>query len=802
MLLMALWLSIGTQASYAQTPESTPASTPQSTPVPQVTPVSAEQNSTGFIEVTGASTLTPMIQAIPTPAGQSLSGVTEVTFAQLNQPTFELRSPIQQETFSLDIPFRWNVASEASYLEIHYDMEFEGINRNTVGLTNGIVNVYYNDILVGSFPPNEGFNQIERIPISSEAVAGAKGNRHTVSILYFSGNCEAGQQPSLFVVQDTSVIHFDYELLPVEINLADFPYPVAQNVFEPDHILIVIPDNYSDADLSAATSVAATMGLRTFGNVTFDIFTAREATTERLANASAIIVGQPQDNALLLDLYQRNRLPTTLTADLLITGPSNQPISPDDGVIQEIFSDYSNDHVYLTVTGASDLAVSRAAQALSVLAPRYGFEGNLVVIADFQELVSETGQSDTFSLAELGFEDRIFYGIGSHNASLNFFVPANWRITEQPTLTLSYFHSAALKSAASGVTINLNDQPVGSAPIGSENLGERQVVIQLPDSEIKSGARNKLSFEVITNLELPDCVLPELDLIWVRINDSSQLRLPHEEVELNVDPSLNDPLQHFISREDLSDVWFSLPANPTRSELLGVINTAARLGNLTNGPGFAPRVSRGAIADLSELDGYHLIAFGLPTTNPVIAKINDKLPQPFVPGEVNLRQQVGNVVYRLPDNFSLGLVQILPAPWSPDKKAVLVGTGTSPQGEQRAINILTDEEDYYSLDGNVAFITARGIETFDARELVRAPLAAGALAEEVSQVAAVAEETPAEAVPILDPGPTLADPVVDPQKYLPDTSSPLWVTQLTFVLIGAGLVIAAVGGVVSWRKRK
>ena len=795
MVLMALWLSIGTQTSYAQTP--------QSGPTPTTTSVSTEQDSTDTSEVTGTSPTTPTLQATSTAAGQSRSEITEVTLAQLDQPTFELRSPIQQETFSFDTPFRWNVAGESSYLELYYDMEFEGFDRNSAGLANATVNVYYNEILVGSFAPSEGFNQIERIPISSSAIAAANGKRQTVSIVYFSGDCETGQQPSLFVVQDQSKIHFDYELLPVEINLADFPYPVAQNVFEPDHLLIVIPDDYSDVDLSTAASVAATMGLRTFGNVTFDVVTASEATPEKLVNTSAIIVGQPEDNAFLLDLYQRKRLPTTLTADSLIVGSSNQVNSPDDGVIQEIFSDYSNDHVYLIVTGATDLAVTRAAQALSVLAPRYGFEGDLVVIADFQELVSEKEQTDTFSLADLGFEDTTFYGIGSHDASLSFFVPPNWRITEQPTLSLSYFHSNALESAASGVTISLNDQPVGSAPLGGKNQGERQVTIRLPESEIKTGVRNKLTFEALTNLELPECVLPELDLIWFRINDSSQLELPHEEVDLAVDPYLDDPLQYFISREDLSDVWFSLPTNPTHEELLGMINTAAWLGNLTSGPGFAPRVSRGPIDDLAELDDYHLIAFGLPTTNPVIAKINDKLPQPFVPGENYLRQQVGNVVYGLPDNFDLGLIQILPAPWSPDQKAVMIGTGTSPKSEQWAINTLTDETDYYNLDGNVAFITTDSIETFDSRELIRAPLlAAKAISEDVAQVEVAAEDSPAEPAAVSESEPTPAAPVAASPKYLPEATSPIWVTQLTFGLIGAGLVIATVGGFVSWRKKK
>ncbi|MCB0171723.1 MAG: hypothetical protein KDJ97_14330, partial [Anaerolineae bacterium] len=143
------------------------------------------------------------------------------------------------------------------------------------------------------------------------------------------------------------------------------------------------------------------------------------------------------------------------------------------------------------------------------------------------------------------------------------------------------------------------------------------------------------------------------------------------------------------------------------------------------------------------------------------------------------------------------------APWSPDQKAVMIGTGTSPKSEQWAINTLTDETDYYNLDGNVAFITTDSIETFDSRELIRAPLlAAKAISEDVAQVEVAAEDSPAEPAAVSESEPTPAAPVAASPKYLPEATSPIWVTQLTFGLIGAGLVIATVGGFVSWRKKK
>lgn len=739
------------------------------------------------------------------PLAVSPPGVTEVTFAEFNQPSFELRPPLDQQTLALEVPYRWIITGDDSFVEVHYDMQQDGGGGPQVGV-DATVNVYFDDTLVTAFTPVEGINQSLRIPIPAEAIADANLNRHKLSFVYFSGSCDEHLQRSLFVIHDDSFIHFDYDRLPLEVNLADFPRPLAQNIFEPDSILIVIPDNYSDADLEAAASVAATMGQRTFGNTALHVVTASEATPEQLATQSAIIIGQPDKNGFILDLYQRNRLPTTLSpGEPKIIDPSDQPLSPDDGVLQEMLSEYSDNHVYLIVTGGSDIAVNRAARALSVLAPRYGFDGNLVVIADFQEIMSTKNQAkDTFSLTEFDFSDTVFYGIDTHDVSFTFFVPPNWRLIDNPTLTLSYMHSGALQATGSGLTVNLNNKPIGSAPIDQGNLGERQASIELPAADIKVGARNHVKFETITNLDLLDCVLPDLDLAWIRISENSQLQLPHvEEANVEIEASLEDPLSLFISRQDLSDVWFSLSESPTSDELNGMITVAAWLGNLTSGPGFAPRVSRGTIEDATQLEPYHLIAFGLPTTNPIIEMLNEQLPQPFVSGENNLRQEVGNVVFRLPDNFSLGLLQTLSAPWNPGHRVVLVASGTSAEGLDWAINTLTTEDSYYELKGDVAFITAERLETFDSSNYIRGPFTASTDAITENQAEVTAEVAPAEATPTAVPTPEVANLEAASERYLPhDTSGTMMVSQITFGLIGAGLVIVAVGGFLSWRKGK
>lgn len=780
------------QPGFAQTPEAT----------------------TSIITTTETVTLPPAPQATAVPLTQSQPEVAEVTFAQLDQSTFELRSPIDQRTFLFESPYRWALTGGNDYIELHYDMQYETDEPETVPeTTNVAISIYFNDTLLTTFIPTEGSDQTFRVPLPPAAFGETGQTQHRLRFVHLSGDCQDYFERAVFIVHDDSFIHFDYQTLPLEINLANFPRPLVQNLFTSEAILLVIPDDYSDADLAAAASVAATLGHRAFYQITLDIITASQATPERLAQTSAVIIGQPKANTFLQTLYQQNLLPTLLTADgSLIANSATQPISPDDGVLQEVVSTFSPDHVYLIVTGTSDAAVTQAARALSVLAPRYGFDGNLVVISEFHEIEAAEGQPvDTFSLADLGFRDTTMYGLQTGSSSARFFVPANWQLTDKPTLTLSYVHSGELQALGSSVTVNLNGKPAGSVALDPTQLGERQAVIELPAADIRPGVNNRLSFEANLNIQLPQCALPELESTWVRLNETSQLRLPHTEKEAeNVVASLNNPLTPFAARQDLSDVWFSLSENPKADELMGLVRVAAWLGNLSDGPGFAPRVSQGAIGDTAKLEDYHVIAFGRPTTNPIIAHLNDALPQPFIANEDNLSQQVGNVVYRLPDQFSLGLLQALPAPWNRGKKVMLVATGTTPEGVAWAIETLTNEDTYYQLEGDLAFIRGNRIESFNSAKFIRGPLPAAIEAITAGEEVAL-QVTPTEITPTTTLSAVLAVNPPDketqatlPENYIPANplSSSIMVRGLVFGLIGAGVVVAIIGSTLNQRRAR
>ncbi len=812
-LLLLGCLLLGTRPCYAQTPAPT-----------AVSPI------TPTVTLT-LSTPAPAFSLEP-----NRTGVAEITLAQLGQKTTELRPPLSQWSFNFNTPDRWKVSMADSSLELHYDLRQADVVAPPP--PQALVEVYFNEVLLTTFSPAVGENQVIRIPLTPEAVT-EPGLNNQVRLVYLWQNCQTTENQAPLMIRDSSVLHLSYQLTPLTINLADFPRPLTQNPFTPESVALVIPDRYSQADLEAAAIVAATLGQQA-PHLALSLITAAQATPKRLAQTSVIIIGQPQNNRFLLNLYQRRLLPTRLAQDGAgLLDPANQPIAPEAGVLQEIPSDFDPDHVYLVVSGGSAAGVIRAAQALSASAPRYGFEGNLAIISEFYTLNPAIAElAETSSLADLGYKDTTFYGIGDQSLSIRFFIPANWHFSDNPSLTLSYIYSALLQGSASGLTLTLNNKPVASLPIGQATPGAQQQTLALPAADLRPGAYNRLKIDVSTSIRASDCDLPRLDQVWLRILETGQLHLPHTVAQPQPRATLKDALAPFAAGQNLSDVWFALPQNPTAAELQGLVTTAAWLGGLSGGAGFAPRVSTGLISNTAVLTSYHVIALGRPTQNPLIALMNEYLPQPFVPGQDNLRQQIGNVDYRLPDNFSLGLLQTLPSPWNPAKTALVV-SGVTPQGVAWAINTLIGPDTYYGLRGNLAYIRDERIETLDSTKFIRPPLenALETMSQNGDNVALepVAATPPPPAAPTLpvSPLPTPTRPIAlsaaaptallpptapltaaftpagavtpgnIPEKYLPQGATPPpTVNYLILGLVGTGLLIAAVGAFVSWRKSK
>jgi hypothetical protein len=776
LLLVAGFMALTPQVGYAQEPV-------EPTPTPQ--PTLPE----------------PWTNTIP--LGQSPPGVTEVTFAELDVPTFELESPAGGFQFSFVLPYRWDVNVANSYLQLQYDVFFEEIvggSEELNDLDGVILYVFVDETQAEIFQSGDAQTQSIRIPIPSAFSHDPVNDEHVIRVsLYMGENCDLEEDFARVIVYDHSFIHFEYTDNPLELDLSEFPRPVVQNLLGNESIPLVLPDNPNESDLSTAAALAATIGSETFGGVTVDPMLASEATSEAIGERNAIIIGRPSTNPFLGNLYASGDLPTTLGSGGSIIGTSAQPVVAGDGVLQLTPSTVSPGNVFLVVTGDTDEAVLRAARALSAVDPRFGLKGDLVVIQELGAVEEQTIAQDVFTLTDLGFHDTTLAGLGTRSASLRFFVPSNWRFDQDATLVLNYINSSALDETRSGMAIKLNDRAIGSVDLGGTTSVETQVLVEIPADELYPGY-NTLTFEAVMWLE-EICIRPDTPLAWVRIIDNTALVLPHVEVTASGGQYIvEDPVEALITNRDLSNVLIALPETPAREEWVGGIRTAWLMGSMSRGVGFSPTVVLGASTDPAFLEPYHVVAIGRPSTNPIIQLVNDDLSQSFVPGEDALSQEVGNVVYRLPNDFSIGLVEVIPSPWNP-ARAVTVVTGTTQEAVGWSIDALTNEVLFSSL----SLIAGDDVESLETRDAVRGTLdVIETLLQEDVELEETGEEVAGSATPEQEqllPTPTPVLSQAELESLIPDRRTN---RSLVFVITGglivAGVVVAALGLASSRRK--
>ncbi len=485
------------------------------------------------------------------------------------------------------------------------------------------------------------------------------------------------------------------------------------------------------------------------------------------------------------------------------------PVAESDGILQEILSPWDSQQAILMITGLSDEAVHKAAHALGLDAGLPDMEGPAALIREVQPSppVTETWSAD-FTLDDLGYGDRIGYGIYPRSPSLDYWfdVPRGWYYTNESYLSLHFAYSGAIDVQNSSLTVLLNNDPLSTIPFSQISTTEQSLRFAIPGTMFSPGASNKLSIQ--SNLHIAssnECQNFDFTQAWVKVFEDSQLHLgvrAEERVDVLALSYFPSP---FDERPDLSNLLFVLPSDPGATEVESLLLMAARLGRSTKFEEANASVSLGTPPDIL-LQNHHIIAIGRPTRNPWFQDFNTLLPQPFIPSTDKVENRIGEVILRLPPDLLLGYVQELPSPWN-EALSLLVVTGTRDEAVTWAAYMLNRQSSRFR--GNLALVRegAAGMEvhSLDTRRLTSS-------GQETALLTAVPELTPATATPTatlaLDGEvnnssitPTLT--VTPAGERLSNTTVgeglPVWVT----IFIGVtGVTVIVIFALVLWRLRR
>lgn len=282
---------------------------------------------------------------------------------------------------------------------------------------------------------------------------------------------------------------------------------------------------------------------------------------------------------------------------------------------------FENNSPLLAVGGPNSESVLKAARMLANPELRLGLTGLTALVPEGIQM-PRVSMSETFTLADLGYEARTTYGTGEKSLTYAFYLPFSWS-PQRSELELHYTHSRYLYEETSRLKILLNQTLLATLPIVGPESGAHTVTVSLPRTALRPG-QNSLKFTFDLSTPTDHCGVAMPQGFSGSIGETTALKIPHGErgnlVKLERFPLM---LTH---EDDVARTAIVLPHQPTLTDISDALQVVRRLG--VSGSHFPPYLWRAGTLGPGSTQ-FHLIVLGEWSRQPFLSKINPYLYLPF-----------------------------------------------------------------------------------------------------------------------------------------------------------------------------
>jgi len=660
-----------------------------------------------------APTPTPQAAAQPNPAQVSIPPENILTLEQLGKTEQILQGPYDSRTVTFSLPSSWKLSSGVQF-DMNFSISYTALTGGLANLSQaygGTLTVSFNGVTISILQIDQVGEHTLNFNIPDKALISRRvDGRHEINLSLDSGLiCDVYNNVSL-VLRPSSRLILPHTIGAPSTDFARFPQPFSQDAAWPDSALIVLPDSPSAAEIQGALTVGAALTNLTSTAFALNLTTEANLTPDERTNNNLVMVGK----ASSFQTLDQIALPQPIT-----TNGVNVPGSgPDDGILQMVASPWNTTKVILLVSSVTDAGIPKASQALTTGFIRPTDQPNVAVISTVEPLPIPQAVPVDQTLADLGYgidstTDRI--SRAGTASSVYFFYTAPGTVAGNDAyFELQFSHSGLLNFGRSGLTVLVNDQPIGSYHFTAESAQTRNTVkFQIPAPALLPG-RNRL--EVRTDLFPNDnCTPPNFAGLWVSLWPESLLHLPTEPISANLmalyDMSLY-PVP-FVQHPTLGNTSFIVSQN----DLPGwktALRIASDLGDRVNAQLVTLKAYYAdAIPDTARSED-HLIIVGRPNALPIIAELRDQLPGPFDPGSEIAVEKNTQVAYRLGANAQVGYLELLASPWNTER-VILAALGNSDLGLAQAADAITITTLRNRLAGDFALVLNGQLTVTDTR---------------------------------------------------------------------------------------
>ena len=716
---------------------------------------------------------------VPPPAIEVAAGtpIQTVNFTSLDTPDTTLNGPYDSMSVDFSLPPNWQLLDGSEIQMFITAFTVSSAPSTTTDSIGATLDVSFNGSTVSSLILQSGTNVEYQIRIPVDALKPTRPDgRYTLYLFLDAGiDCDFAFHKTTVVVKGSSQFILPYAEGSVDLDLGKLPQPIYQkSAIIPSQAMIVVPQAPTADQLRAAMITSAGFGRMTGGSLLLNLISADQLTPEIENNYHLIFVGGPADFAPVTPLDW----PASAKGGKFAT----DGLQPDDGLLQMIRSPWNAGRVLLWVGGNSDAGLVKAAQALSTGAVKPIFERNKVIIADTkpfvdaaQNVLLNTPVERTF--ADLGYGIETVNGAGFSQINYEFYIPPGLAPSEKPYIDLNFTNSSLLDQSLSGMVVYLNDVQIASERLSQDTSVLTTKRITIPQNLVSMGA-NQIRID-ITMIPTTQCSLFNFSNLWMTVFPESLLHIvlqPATVAEATAG-SLQDYPNAFTNFPNLSNIAFLLPKNDVVAWRTAA-QVAFDLGQRVQGAMLELNAYYDGEIPAGQRENHDLFLVGLPVSLPTIAELKDRLPVPFEQGNNLAIVQGEGVVYRVPDNVSLGYIELLPSPWG-QAHTILAVLGSNSEGLAFAGNGLTVPSQQSNLFGNFAALTSQ--------DVISANTDTGAgLASLTTGLAPVA--TPIVITPAPGPGSGL-------------TTAESWLTRTDYIPMALIVIILLVGGILVWAFR-
>lgn len=452
------------------------------------------------------------------------------------------------------------------------------------------------------------------------------------------------------VLDKSSYLHLEYQNQEENLSLRNYPYPFLEKYLsQPLKAKIVVPDNPSDQEITAAILLAADFGRRVpLKDISVSITKYGELTEDE-KREHLIFIGASSYLPKELNLRELETLGERVLLKL-------------------VKSPYAWDKEMLIITAKDGKKLLDGVRVLGQDALIYQMGKSSALIGKYPKIEEKTTIKEKNTLADLGYGDTLLKGLFYQEAVYNMALPKDRKIAGEGLIKLKFRYSRAINFAKSSLTVYLNGKPVKSQKLNSANADNDTMIIPIPDEEKQS---NYFEVKMVFYLEpgKMDCKIREEDNVWAFVSKTSYFDLPSKAI---AESYLEDYPSPFVQNQGFNSLSLVLPDSPDSNILTIAANMAAFLGHHVNSLDNFKVVRSKNLTDLDR----NLIVLGTPQNNNLIEKLNPYLHIQFAAGCKSL---LSNGKIALLDDYGKNAVsiQIIQSPWAKKRKILLFSSANN-----------------------------------------------------------------------------------------------------------------------------